>query len=158
MQESLSVGGGGTAVDRDSSLVPEGVDLPVDRISATVGPALHGFYGDHNLVEQARRRYYLDAIAPQDSFYGDMIPVPNYPAAPAPSAHNGWVPMMGREATDPLPAAPAAPTTAPAAPAAPATAAAPPTTDQKREQGWAEWLGLRAHTVTTTLVRYATTK
>lgn len=128
----------------------------VGSISATVGPALTGFYGDHNMVEQARRRYYLDAVAPQDSFYGDMIPVPNLPAAGlAPPVHNGWVPMMAREATEPLPDAPAAPAAAPAPPAAPTTAA--PASDTKREQGWAEWLGLRAHTVTSTIVRFATT-
>lgn len=132
-------------------------------ISATAAPVLPRFYGDNSL-EAARRRYYQDQASPLDaSYYNDMVPVP---AAP----QGGWVPLMAREATDPLPAAPAAPvaaapaavpTEAAAAPppadapgAAPASPAAPP----KREQGWAEWLGLRAHTITSTLVRYATTK
>ncbi|XP_052121608.1 calphotin-like [Frankliniella occidentalis] len=129
---------------------------PPTPIAATAAPMVPRFYGDHNLVHEGRRRYYLEQgvgmpMAPMgslDPFYNDMVPVP---AAPA----GGWVPLMAREATEPLPAAPAPVTAAPTA--APETAA-PPAEKPKREEGWAQWLGLRAYTVTSTLVKYATTK
>lgn len=132
-------------------------------ILATAAPALGRFHGDHNLVEASRRRYYLEqAMAPVgslDAFHSDMVPVPNAPHGPS----SGWVPLMAREATEPLPAAPAAPVAA--APPAPSSTAASGVSlqpahlpEKKREQGWAEWLGLRAYTVTSTSVKYATTK